>query len=421
MGRVEEYILEKPSQGKMEEYILEELLKNIGVGDFQLPMFFDKPIHIGDETHKAVRKQGQLINIFFDSVVSLARESLNNNVSEINDILFSESISGMDLAFHRSLPDCCWSKPIFCRTDQSISGQIFEIQSPGSGWGDIPLYAKSLHRLGYSLPDFVSDYCNNYAQNIISVTENKESKVYHMLDAASAPVGMRYLFTQTRPMLKYWGLDKDVSMHDVDYVTAHSAASLVTSNYFDKYLSCARNGKLIFGIAPNLLFDQKAIYLLPFYRKTAHYFSDEIRRLFPFTTCIEGEGFYDLDGSFVLIKDFEKRPKSNRRYFLKYGGPDLSRNWGSRSVFRLSGSDCSRLLLKAKRLSDKGEIWLIQEDLSHDNAASISKDIKSIIHKGYHIKLSAFHGMNRLLGIKIMARKHFKVHGQSSTYAGLCF
>ena len=240
-----------------------------------------------------------------------------------------------------------------------------------------------------------------------------------MLDASSAPAAMKYLLTQTRPMLKYWGLDKDVSMYNVDYVVAHSAASLVTSNYYNRYMALAREGKTVFGIPPNLLFDQKVIYLLPFYRETARFFSDEIRSILPFTTFIEGDGFFDENGQFVKIEDFVRRKKSERRYILKYGGTDLSRNWGSRSVYRLSGSDRSKLLTEANRLAKEGEIWLIQEDISRQSISNISNNIRQIIDKGFYVKLSAFYGIDRVLGIKVMARKHFKVHGQIDAYAGL--
>lgn len=405
--------------GDMRRHVLDELRESIGSGEFELPTLFDGPIHLGSDMRGNVENQRQRIDCFFDTVISMARSALTSNDTRLNAMLFSQPVAGMDLEYHRNLPDCCWSKPVFYRTDQSVEGKIYEIQSPGSGWGDIPLYATCLRKLGYDLANVASDFSRDYAQSIMSLTNARQPKVYHMLDASSAPAGMRYLFAQTRPMLRYWGLDADVSMRDVDYVTAHSAAALVASNFSGSYLSGAASGKTIFGIPPNLIFDQKAIYLLPFHRHTANAFSDEIRALFPFTTLVEDGGFFNSDGEFETIAHFLAKPPRQRRYFLKYGGPDLDRNWGSHSVCRLSGSDCARLLCQADELSRRGEIWLIQEDVSRKGSKDIPDDVRIMIGDKYHVKLSVFSGPDRTLGMKVMARKHFKVHGQRDAYVGL--
>lgn len=399
--------------------ILTELTSNIGVGEFRLPAFFDKPIEIGEDMIKNISSQRLLIDDFFNTTKSIARQSLNLENKQINNILFSESYAGMDLKFHQNLPDCCWLNPVLYRTDQSISGKIYEIQAPGSGWGDIPLLVTIFQKAGYNLPNHILKFVDNYTKAIISVTKKDHPKVFHMLDAASAPVGMRYLLAQTRSIIKYWGLDKEVNMSDIDYITAHSAASLITSNFYNNYLSLAIEGKMRFGIPPNLLFDQKAIYVLPFYRETSSLFSDKVRNLFPFTSIIENDGFYDNNNQFISIKDFVKS-KINRTYYLKYGGPNLNNNWGSRAVFRLSGKNCLKLLSDANERSKLGEVWLIQEDVSKDGLDNITNDLRDIIIKQkLHVKISAFHSCLETLGFKIMARKHFKVHGQVDTYTGI--
>jgi hypothetical protein len=402
-----------------EDFVRAELIRKIGVGEFTLPLFFENPISVGEDIKENFSAQRLLIDKFFNIVVDIARKSLTSSNDTIKNILFSESFAGMNADFHSKLPDCCWFNPIMYRTDQSLSGKIYEIQSPGSGWGDIPLLATVFQQLGKDVPDFALHFAENYAKNIIIATKKDSPKVFHMLDASSVPMGMRYLFAQTRPSIKYWGLDKDVNMADIDYVTAHSAASLITCNYYNKYLSSAIKGKTVFGIPPNLIFDQKVIYLLPFYRDTAYFFSEEIRDMFPFTSFIENGGFYDINGQFITIDEFSDKPKKDRGYFLKYGGADLSRNWGSRSVYRLSGSDCRKLLSEASKLSKKREIWLIQEDVSRNEISNISTDIRDIMNDNFHIKLSAFHGITGMLSIKVMARKHFKVHGQNDTYIGI--
>ena len=76
----------------------------------------------------------------------------------------------------------------------------------------------------------------------------------------------------------------------------------------------------------------------------------------------------------------------------------------------------------ARELSTKGEIWLIQKDitsLSDRTSLDYSADLNNIIADGNHIKLSAFYTPFDYLGCKVMFRKHFKVHGQNDTYTGL--
>lgn len=401
---------------KLLDFIHKEYERTIGIGDFQLPMFLDAPVHIGENLVKTLDNQCKTIDDFFKVVSSLGRTALIKNDVELEKILFSEPVTGMTKEYHKALPDFCWDRPILYRTDQSVSGKIYEIQAPGSGWGDIPLLTKAYRYLGHTFPDCYCNFAEAYTENIKIATGREVPKVYHMNDASSAPAGMRYFFAITSDKLKYWGIHNGVIMDKVDYVTAHSAAALTTSNYFNKYMEQAQKGNLVFGIAPNLIYDQKAIYLLPFYRLTRDMFSDEMRKLFPFTTIIENDGFYDNNDQFISLKEFSKKHKNERLYYLKYGGPELCKNWGSRAVFRLNGSDCEKRLSEVNELSKKGEIWLLQEDVSKENMQEASDEIKAISE---YVKLSAFNGINGQLGIRIMVRQHFKVHGQSDTKVGI--
>lgn len=401
------------------EIVKEELSHKLGINSFSIPNFFGQPINIGQPALTDIRRKSRLITEFLAIVSHIAYESVHCNSQTIINILFSESPVGMTVAYHKALPSCCWEIPMIFRTDESISGKIYEIQAPGSGWGDLSLYAKGYKELGYEIPDWILDFPSKYENCFIDNIDNKSPRIFHMLDAASVPHSMRYLMAITSN-LRYWGLDKEVNMHDIDYVVSHSVVSIVTSNYFKDYLSLAREGKLKFAIQPNLIFDEKAIYLLPFYRETYKCFSDEIRNIFPFTSIIESGGFYNEEGAFENIGDFCKRKPGDRKYYLKYGGPDISRNWGSRSVYRLSGNDCEMLLNMANELAKKGEIWLLQKEVSKELAPNASDEIVNLFEKQkMYLKLSSFYGKGELMGIKVMGRKHFKVHGQKDTYVGL--
>ncbi len=100
----------------------------------------------------------------------------------------------------------------------------------------------------------------------------------------------------------------------------------------------------------------------------------------------------------------------------------MSRNWGSRSVYRLdsmSKDACQRLLFEINKLVQKGEIWLIQEEVSQPSGEFVSEDIQKIIDDKMHVEISVFYGNNCVIGVKIMARQHFKVHGNAGTWVGL--
>lgn len=398
--------------------IEKELSRTIGIGSWGIRNYFNKPINLGMAMPKLISER-KIIESFFKKVAELAQNALINNYDEIIQILFSESPSGLDIDYHKKLPVCCWNSPVIYRTDQSLSGKIYEIQAPGSGWGDLYLYAICLEKMGYKIPQMYYSFPRLYADNLVSITGKATPHVFHMTDAASVPYSIRYLQGITAERIKYWGTNSDVKMNDIDCLISHSVVSTTTSNYFKTYLKRASEGTMIFSTPPNLIYDEKAIYVLPFHRKTKDFFSDEMRSIFPYTSIIENGGFYDKNGEFVSIENFIKRKPSERKYYLKYGGPDTNRNWGSKTVFRLNGNDCEKLLNYAKSLSKKGEVWLIQEDVSKNVTETVSDDIDQILNDKKYIKISGYYGMDCFFGAKIMARHHFKVHGQTDTFVGL--
>lgn len=395
-----------------------ELSKAIGEGKWLTPAYYENPIQLGTLWDIMV-SQSSKINEFYSIISRIAQKALISDDRDILKLLFSEAPAGMDIEFHKKLPSSCWNAPIIYRTDQALSGLIYEIQAPGSGWGDLYLYAKCLKELGFKIPDRYFDFPNAYINNIVKATGKNNPKVFHMTDAASVPYSIKYLQAITSSGIHYWGLSPDVKMDEIDCLLAHSATSIVTSNYFKTYIERAKENHIVFGISPNLVFDEKVIYLLPFYRKTRDLFSDDIRQLFPFTTIIEDGGFIDIDDRFVSIEEFVKRPSREKLYYLKYGGPDTNRNWGSRSVYRLDKTDSRKLLSKANELSQKGEIWLLQKDVSKLKSFKLTDDLESILKEKMTIKISGFYGMSEMFGVKVMARHFFKVHGQKDTFVGL--
>ena len=83
--------------------ILIELKNKIGVGKFNLPIFIDKPIYLGENTKSILKKQKVLIRKFLSIVSNIAKNSLkDNSKNEIRKILFSESVLGMDTEIGRA-------------------------------------------------------------------------------------------------------------------------------------------------------------------------------------------------------------------------------------------------------------------------------------------------------------------------------
>ena len=85
----------------------------------------------------------------------------------------------------------------------------------------------------------------------------------------------------------------------------------------------------------------------------------------------------------------------------------------------MKGNNIENYLNMACDKTRKGEVWLLQEDVSKKYPVGLSLDLEKLIAKKNHIKLSAYYGRNLVLGTKVMARHHFKVHGQNDTYVSI--
>lgn len=67
----------------IQEEVLKELREKIGVGDFNLPIFCDKPIIFGSKQKQLFQNQHLLIKNFFNTVVLIAKKALydeNDNI-----------------------------------------------------------------------------------------------------------------------------------------------------------------------------------------------------------------------------------------------------------------------------------------------------------------------------------------------------
>jgi hypothetical protein len=194
----------------------------------------------------------------------------------------------------------------------------------------------------------------------------------------------------------------------------------VAENLFKERLRGAVAGRVIFDLPPVLVFDQKLPLCLPFFEETRSLFSNEIRDILAYSYPVFENGFRDFDGEWVDIQDFIKRPRARRRYFLKYAGCDVSVNWGSRSVFRLNDNKAGALLRMATDDAKRGRFWLIQPEISEKEQISyFDKNGGGEVRRELTAKYSCFYGPTKLVGIRTMHRRHYKVHGQEDTVLGV--
>lgn len=158
--------------------------------------------------------------------------------------------------------------------------------------------------------------------------------------------------------------------------------------------------------------------VLPFWSKTRELFSDDIRDLIIFSTPFISN-YIELDNGDVLsIEEFSKKPQSQRRYYLKYAGSDVTKNWGSRGVYRLSNESsigCEAILKKCLKASERGEIWMLQKEISNKKEIEYFDKDGAIKTEIRNVKYSSFYGPTGLIGVLGYYRNHFKVHGQNDT------
>jgi hypothetical protein len=361
------------------------------------------------------------ISEFFTRARNIFRRCVfNESDSDLKNLLINDSANQIPLSFYHGLPDEVWTNPVFFRTDESRLGIIFEIQCPGSGWGDL-LLLRSLYK-NYCRSDALVSYDPGavIVGAVQAVCRSRAPAVLHLLDNSSNPSSMQYLIRCTQPPLRYWGYTKGMRNSECCFVRSHSVYGLVAENLFRHRIRLAAEGKLIFDLPPLLIFDQKMILCLPFLDGTKDEFSDEIREVLAYTYPISPRGFRDLDGQWVAIESFLNRPPKHRRYFLKYGGCDTTLNWGSRAVFRLDSNEAPGLIEVALRDTEAGRPWVIQPDVSSkENVMFYSRQSSEPASKTLTAKYSAFYGPSGLVGIRTHHRQSTKVHGQVDAIVGL--
>ncbi|MEX2129187.1 MAG: hypothetical protein WD871_13225 [Xanthobacteraceae bacterium] len=120
-----------------------------------------------------------------------------------------------------------------------------------------------------------------------------------------------------------------------------------------------------------------------------------------------------IGAEWVTLEQFAALPRGGRKYFLKYAGADVARNWGSRAVFRLDTHSREKCLMRLRAVTERyrrGERWIVQQACSSNEEISFLTREGEIATMSANSKYSVFYGPERALGMKSVFEGHYKVH-----------
>lgn len=387
----------------------------------------DEPHVVAALEYEAARERLATIHDFQERCISLFRRALSDNDSELLHWLLNETPRSYGLDYHRSLKDHHYTKPVFFRTDEIGFGKIAEIQCPGSLWGEMELMYQRYRQLGFPVDG--SSPALQFATQLRDYL-GAEPVVHYLVDNASIPAGVRYFIQQTRPEIRYWGIDRDVfAFRDTaracdtvcNFVRTHSFFGLCGDNFFRSRLYRSP-AEVKYDFPPYVLFDQKATLVLPFWDKTRDYFTDEIRECIIYSAPICGDTIKLECGREISLKAFSELPQSERDYYIKYAGTDVSINWGSRAVQRLrrdGSAACFKRLEQCVSDYRRGKVWLIQKAVAAKHHVAYTERSGEQKAEYLNTKYSFFYGPSDLIGAVLTHSRRNIVHGQPDSVVNL--
>lgn len=386
-----------------------------------------KPYYLSQGVLKGFYDRYSLIKRFQEITLSLFNASLHGEFDpELASLILSELSGKRGFQYHKKLTSRQHRTPVFFRTDEVIPGKFSEIQCPGSTWG---LYEQLYLLYEHFSPTFKTgrSFPRNLAEGFSASLRRylgKDPVIHHLLDNASIPHGVRYFIQRSRKHgLHYFSYDKDITPYDCNFVRSHDFVGLYYNNFAKQRLSDCEKGLCFYDLPPSGLFEAKIIQAFPFWDKTSGYYSDEIRKIFPYTQLIRPDGFLLEDGTRISIEQFCRLSQKNRHYYVKYAGSDVNLNWGSKGVFfcsTLSGISCKNLFDKIVEEFNQGRYWIIQKGYRyHDTARFITRGNSNREEKTY-TKFSGFYGPDGLMGVLVMQKCFNKVHGSAETVMSIC-
>lgn len=344
------------------------------------------------------------INDFFIGCINIINdENKSKEIESIVDLMFGNFSTKYGFIYHKIIQAYALKPPLFFRTDEPSWGKIAEIQCPGSLWGEYLAISSTLSDI------YKNKFLSAITNGIYAFQNNP--KIHHLLDNASRPITGAYLIQKIRKTegIPFFGYDK-LKDRECNFIRTHSFQGLVNQNIFDTRLKKSKFGDLTFDYPPTPIFDQKLSLSLPFSKCTSSYFNDNVRQYILPTYKINQDFTFDTISNKESIDEIMSLPRQKRKWYVKYGGLDTNRNWGSIDVYSLATlSIASWKNLKNRIQIDSlnNEPWIIQSSGTvHDN---------SIAENDNYIKISTFFANKIIAGRLAMHRKNRIVHGQSDT------
>ncbi|HEY5832993.1 hypothetical protein [Streptomyces sp.] len=381
-----------------------------------------RPFQPSPERAALSRDRRRSVPDFFRGCLRVYRAVLDGEVPPaVGKAIYGGCPPHLDLGFHRRMGTAALTVPQSFRTDESMSGKLFEIQVPGSGWGEYLLlsdfYAAFRGRgpLGTDGAGTVAAYVDALRRTF----RTTDPCLLHLLDTSTAQTGMRYFIQRARGLgVRYFGWDSGIGPADIQHVKSHSWQALFAAQHHDQLLARAAREPALYDTSTNWMFFTKVVTALPFWRLTADFFTDQDRSLFPYTAIVEPDGVQTADGEFVSRKEFTEQVLGGRRYFLKYAGGDLYRGSTGYGVHVLdAAADGTRAVLDAAwEEVAAGTTWIVQEAVEDDRTWGEGAPEFA----GLTPKLSVMCSLGEYLGSMILVGEGSVVHARSSRALTVC-
>ncbi|WP_194916528.1 hypothetical protein [Catenulispora rubra] len=362
---------------------------------------------------------------FFEGCLRVYLAVLAGDVPrEVGAALYGDLPEHLGLEFHRSLGAAAVTAPHSFRTDESLDGKIFEIQAPGSGWGEYLLAVEYLADLAGShdrdtLGTDGEATAIAYTSALRQALGTVDPCVMYLIDTAGGQTGVRYFLERTRAAgTFYFGLDPGIGADDVHHIRSHNLASLFTEHRPALHLARALDEPFLYDQSLNSMFYSKVTTALPFWRHTRSLFSDRDRDLFPYTAILEADGVQMPDGRLASRAAFAHE-LARRPYLLKYAGSDPYSGSGGTGIHLLDGASTRslELLNQAWDQSATGRTWIVQEAVfgPYPEWDEQFPDVPGRVPK-----LSVLCALGTVLGSMILAGTRTIVHAGGSAALAVC-
>ncbi|MFJ5220911.1 hypothetical protein ACIP98_40405 [Streptomyces sp. NPDC088354] len=366
------------------------------------------------------RARPRAVDDFFRNCLRVYRAVLDSDLPPVvGSALYGDLPDHHGLGFHRSLGTAAMTVPHSFRTDESLSGKLYEIQVPGSGWGEYLLQAD--HQAAFhpgAGPDAAA-VAGVYAEALRRTLGTPDPALLYLVDTATSQTGVRYFIERTRAAgVRYYGTDAGVGPDDVRHIRSHSLPGLFHEQHPDRHLARAAREPYLYDPSLNAMFFSKITTALPFWRFTRDLFTDQDRDLFPYTAVLEADGVQLPGGDMVSRRAFADVVRT-RPYVLKYAGSDVYSGSGGSGICLLDDPSCHDLdlLEKAWDRSANHQSWIVQEAI---DACDPAWDEQYPGATGRVPKLSVLCALGSYLGSMVLAGTETIVHAGTSDMLAVC-